>query len=116
MLAYHKFFLEEISMFELEALLLGLEPLTALTIGVGALVLAPVVGAIDSATGSKLSESTRSAAKTGMVMAFQAYDKAQHTLAEASESFQDLIAEAKSEMVTSMNKAEETAPREVTIG
>ena len=29
-------------MFELEALLLGLEPVTALTIGVGALLIAPV--------------------------------------------------------------------------
>jgi len=103
-------------MFELEALLLGLEPVTALTIGVGALVLAPIVGAIDSATGSKLSESTRSAAKTGMVWVFQAADQAQHAFAEASESFQDLVAEAKSEMTTSKNGSEETAPREVTIG
>lgn len=103
-------------MFELEALLLGLEPVTALTIGVGALVLAPLAGAIDAATGSNFSESTRSAAKTSMVWAFQAADKAQHTFAEASESFQDLMAEAKSEMMTVKNSAEETAPREVAIG
>jgi hypothetical protein len=103
-------------MFELEALLLGLEPVTALTIGVGALVLAPLVGAIDAATGNKLTESTRSAAKTGMVFAFQAADKAQHTFAEASESFQDLMAEAKADMITSKNGVEETVPREVAIG
>lgn len=29
---------------ELEALLLGLEPFTALAVGVGALILAPVIG------------------------------------------------------------------------
>jgi hypothetical protein len=103
-------------MFELEALLLGLEPVTAFTIGVGALVLAPLVGAIDAATGSKLSESTRSAAKTSLVWAFQAADQAQRTFAETSESFQDLMAEAKSEMIASTNGSEETAPREVTIG
>jgi hypothetical protein len=103
-------------MFELEALLLGLEPVTALTIGVGALVLAPLVGAIDSATGSKLADSARSAAKTGMVLSLQAFDKAQHTFAEASESFQDLIAEAKSEIVSAKTASENAIPHEVTIG
>ena len=103
-------------MFELEALLLGLEPVTALTIGVGALMLAPVAGAIDAATGSNLSEYTRSAAKTSMVWAFQAADKAQHTFAEASESFQDLMAEAKSEMMSAKSGSEETVPREVVLG
>jgi hypothetical protein len=103
-------------MLELEALLLGLEPVTALTIGVGALVLAPVVGAIDSMTGSTLSEGTRNIAKNGLVVAFEAFDKAQHAVAEASESVQDLIAEAKSEMNTSKNGSEDSIPREVTIG
>jgi len=103
-------------MFELEALLLGLEPVTALAIGVGALVLAPVMGAIDAATGGTLADNTRNAAKTGLVWAFQAADKAQHTLAEVSESVQDLLAEAKSEMQTAQNGTEDTSPREVTIG
>ncbi len=103
-------------MFELEALLLGLEPVTALTIGVGALLVAPVVGAIDSMTGGTASEGTRNIAKTGLVWAFEAFDKVQHTVAETSESVQDLIAEAKSEMHESKNGSEDTAPREVTIG
>ncbi len=103
-------------MLELEALLLGLEPVTALTVGVGALVLTPVVGVIDSMTGSNLSEGTRSAAKSGLVWAFESFDKAQHTFAEASESVQDLIAEARSEMNNSRDSAEESTPREVTIG
>jgi Protein of unknown function (DUF5132) len=104
---------------ELEALLLGLEPLTALAIGVGALAIAPVVGAIDSVTGHSLSESTRSIAKTGMIWAFEAFEKTQSAAAEAGESFQDLVAEAKAEMSAdkaSRNGSGEEAPREVTIG
>jgi hypothetical protein len=101
---------------ELEALLLGLEPMTAAAIGIGALILAPIVGAFDSATGHKLTETSRDAAKTGLVWAFEAYDKAQSTLAEASESFQDLVAEAKAERSTSQNGTVEIAPREVAIG
>jgi hypothetical protein len=98
---------------ELEALLLGLEPVTALTIGVGALLLAPAIGAVNSMTDNSVSETARNAAKTGLVWAFEAYDKTQQALAEANESFQDLIAEAKAEKVNS-NGAPDT-PREVTI-
>ena len=104
-------------MLELEALLLGLEPMTAAAIGIGALVIAPVVGAIDSMTGNTISEGTRSVAKTGLVWAFQAFDQVQSNVAEASESFQDLVAEAKSDMKSSSkNGAGEVPPREVTIG
>ncbi|MFH7030011.1 MAG: DUF5132 domain-containing protein [Heteroscytonema crispum UTEX LB 1556] len=103
-------------MFELEALLLGLEPMTAAVIGVGALVIAPVLGAVDAATGHNISESARSTAKTGLVWAFQAFDKAQSAAAEAGESFQDLIAEAKADMRSSKNGASDPSPREVTIG
>lgn len=103
-------------MFELEALLLGLEPMTAAVIGVGALAIAPIVGAVDAATGSNLSDSARSTAKTGLVWVFQAFDKVQASAAEASESFQDLIAEAKSDIKSSKNGTSEVAPREVTIG
>jgi len=103
-------------MFELEALLLGLEPVTALTIGVGALLVAPVVGVIDSMTGGNVGEGGRNVAKTGLVWAFEAFDKVQHTVAETSESVQDLIAEAKAEMHESKNGSEDAAPREVTIG
>jgi hypothetical protein len=103
-------------MFELEALFLGLEPVTALAVGAGALILVPVVSAVDSMTGSNMSESTRSVAKDGLVWAFEVFDKAQHAVAEASESVQDLIAEAKAEMTDSRNGSDEKAPREVTIG
>jgi hypothetical protein len=103
-------------MFELEALLLGLEPMTAAVIGVSALVLAPVIGAVDAATGHNLTDSARTTAKTGLIWAFQAFDKAQSTVAEAGESFQDLMAEAKADMRASNNGVSEASPREVTIG
>lgn len=104
-------------MFELETLLLGLEPITALTIGVGALLLAPAIGAVNSLTGNSISDSSRSAAKTGLIWVFEAFDHTQGAVAEAGESLQDLIAEAKSDRASQTkpkNGAMET-PREVSI-
>jgi len=103
-------------MFELEALLLGLEPMTAAAIGVGALCIAPVVGAIDSMTGHQLGETSKNVAKTGLIWSFEAFDKVQSTIAEANESFQDLVAEAKAERTSSKNGSAEVVPREVTVG
>lgn len=110
-------------MLELEALLLGLEPLTAAGIGLGALALAPVVGVVgsalgpDSAVGNSLSESSRSLAKTGLGWAFDVYDKTQSFVAESSESFQDLVAEAKTDLKKSKAKAEQSPmPHQVEIG
>ncbi len=100
---------------EFEALLLGIEPLTVLAVGIGAAAVAPVVGAVDSMTGHSLTESARTAAKQGLVWAFETYEKAQATMAEASESFQDLVAEARSEIITTKAEADSSEPREVTI-
>lgn len=102
-------------MFELEALLLGLEPVTALTIGVGALVLGPVIGAVNSMTGNSISDGARSAAKSGIGLAMEAFDKTQHFVAETGESFQDLIAEAKADRSKGKNGAADHSPREVSI-
>lgn len=99
---------------EWEALLLGLEPLTAAAIGVGVAATAPVLAAIDSATGSKFSESTRTAAKQGMVLAMQAFDTMQSAVAEAQESVQDLMAEAKNDLKQARQKAAENGGAEVT--
>jgi len=101
-------------MLELETLLLGLEPITALTIGAGALILVPAIGTIDSMTGNSFSDSARGVAKTGLVLALDTFDKGQRLIAEAGESFQDLVAEAKSERNKPTNGAPE-APREVSI-
>lgn len=90
--------------------------MTAAVIGVGALVAAPVVGAIDAATGGNLGEAAKTATKTGLIWTFQAFEQVQSTVAEASESFQDLVAEARSEMNSSQESTPEATPREVTIG
>lgn len=105
---------------EWEALLLGLEPLTAAAIGVGVAVAAPVVAAIDSATGSKLSESSRAIAKQGIVVALEAFDNAKSAIAEAQESMNDLMAEAKNDLQQAKEKAAENGgtkvqPQEVNI-
>lgn len=105
---------------EWEALLLGLEPLTAAAVGVGVAAAAPIVAAIDSATGSKFSESTRAVAKQGMVAAFQAFDTMQSAIAEAQESVSDLMAEAKLDLQQAKQKAAENGgakaqPQEVSI-
>ena len=103
-------------MLELEALLLGLEPITALGVGVGALILAPTIGAVGSAVGanaavgSSLTESSRSIAKTGLVWIFDAFDKTQAFFAEAGESFQDLVAEARTELNTAKSRAAQNSP------
>jgi hypothetical protein len=104
---------------EWEALLLGLEPLTAAAIGVGVAAIAPIVAAIDSATGSKLAESSRSIAKGGMVAVLQAFDEMQAAVAEAQESVQDLVAEAKNDLKQAQQKSDEnggaTQPQELEI-
>jgi hypothetical protein len=67
-------------------------------------------------TGNQLGDTSRNVAKTGLVWAFEAFDKAQSTVAEASESFQDLVAEAKAERKMSRNGTAEVTPHEVTVG
>lgn len=102
-------------MFELEALLLGLEPITALTVGIGALVLVPAISAVNSLTGNSLSDSAKSAAKGGLIFAFDAFDKAQSFVAETGESIQDLISEAKADRNQPKNGIAEHPAREVMI-
>ncbi|KGF71531.1 hypothetical protein DO97_17845 [Neosynechococcus sphagnicola sy1] len=106
---------------ELEALLLGAEPLTALAIGIGSLALAPVLGAAHALSSSgqpteildKLQENARTAAKNGIAWGMDAVEKTQVFLAEAGESLQDLVAEAKIERSGKVQTS--GAPQEVTI-
>lgn len=106
---------------ELQALLLGLEPMTALVIGVGALVLAPAIATVgtltaNSNTGDSIAESGRSVAKAGLVFGLDVLDKTQTFLAETAESFQDLLAEAKTDQAIAKAKAAENSfPHEVTL-
>jgi len=99
---------------ELEALLLGIEPIVALGVGIGALLIAPVIGSFaNPEIGKSVSDSGRSLTKNGIKLGFEALDKVQTTFAEASESFNDLFAEAKSEVEAKRNGAQ--LPREVEI-
>ncbi|MGK7873992.1 MAG: DUF5132 domain-containing protein [Xenococcaceae cyanobacterium] len=106
---------------EFEALLFGLEPAAALAAGLGALAITPVIAVVDSATGSNLSESTKDVAKKGLVWAMEVYDKTESTLAEAGESVQDLIAEARAEVNQGKNgdgkngDGKESSPKEIKI-
>ena len=109
---------------ELEALLLGLEPFTALAVGLGAVIIAPLVSSVGSALGKdsnfseSLSETTREATKKGIVWGFEVIESAQTIFSEAEESFRDLLADAKTEHLQKkdhIDKSEITQPREVEI-
>ncbi len=100
---------------EFEALLLGLEPLTALAIGVSAVILAPVVTSLGSALGKNdsnsqitesLTESTKEFTKKSLVWGFEALENAQTIFSEAEESFRDLLADAKTEHMQKKNQSE----------
>lgn len=108
---------------ELEALFLGIEPLTVLAVGIGAVILAPVVDAVSSAMGEdstklkeSLSESAREITKNSLVWGFETLENAQTIFAQAEESFRDLVADAKTEHVIKKTKSAENAePRDVEI-
>ncbi len=94
-----------------EALLLGLEPVTALAVGIGAVVLAPIITAVGSAMGDShlnesLSESARELTKKGLVLGFEAVEKAQATFAQAEEAFRDLVADAKLEHIVKQSHSD----------
>jgi hypothetical protein len=105
---------------EFEALLLGIEPLTALAVGVGAVVLAPVVSAVGTAVGDEklvesFSASARDLTKKSLMLGFEAFENAQGVFAEAQESFRDIVADAKAEQVAKHAQAEQKQPQEVEI-
>jgi len=105
---------------EFEALFLGLEPLTALAIGVGAVVLAPVVDVVGKAIGQEnmgapLAETARENTKKAIVWGMEAFENAQTVFAEAEESFQDLVADAKAERATKRSEAEKVEPHSIEI-
>ncbi len=90
-------------------LLFGLEPLTALAVGVGALVIVPVITAVGSVVGEPIADSGKNLAKTGLTWSFDVFDKTQSFFAETTESFEDLVAEAKADYIaTKKAKAQDT--------
>jgi hypothetical protein len=102
-------------------LLLGLEPITALAVGVGAVILAPVVNAVGSALGEdsskreSLSEAAREWTKNGLVWGFEAVENAQTIFAQAEESFKDLVSDAKVEYMMKKSNSQTVEPHQVEI-
>jgi hypothetical protein len=115
---------------EFEALLLGLEPATALFVGLSAVILKPVVDVVSQAVekdprlseslpkmGESLSESAKDAVKSSLVWGFETFENAQAAFAEAEESFRDLVADAKTEYVVKKSgvNSESVVPRDIQI-
>jgi len=106
---------------EFEALLLGIEPLTALAIGIGAVLLAPVADVAVKAVGQdpklveSFSESAKEATKAALVWGMEAMENAQSVFAEAEESFRDMVADAKAEHLAKKPAVDPIEPREVEI-
>jgi hypothetical protein len=122
----------------LETILFGIEPVTALVVGVGALLLAPVIGSVGSAIAhsdqgssaeagtnpvteavNSASESLYGLAKNAVAWGLGVAEGAQATVAEANQSFQDLVAEARAEYENRQAEApttqEAASPKEVEI-
>ncbi|MCA2552481.1 MAG: DUF5132 domain-containing protein [Microcystis sp. M04BS1] len=91
--------------------LLGIEPIFALGVGLAALAIAPAIGALsNSETGEKVAETGRDMTKQGIKWGAEAADTVQTYLAEASESWNDLVAEAQAEIRTA-KKAKATSEK-----
>lgn len=86
-------------------------------LGAGAvtvLVAAPIIGAVvNPELGKSISDSGRNLIKGGLKLGMEATEKLQSSFAEATESWNDLVAEAQSEI--NMKKASEQPPQEVEI-
>jgi hypothetical protein len=102
--------------------LIGLEPLTALAVGVGAVILAPVVNLVGKAveqdpnqSGEAVSDFARKWTKDALVQGFEIVENVQTFYAQAEESFKDLVSDAKVEHVAKKVKPESVEPREVKI-
>lgn len=101
---------------DLEALLLGMEPVAALGVGIAALALAPLIGALGkSEVGKSLEDSGRELTKSGIKWGLETFEKVQETVAEAGESWNDLVAEARSEARNAKNSAKSDPPTEIEI-
>ena len=112
---------------ELEALLLGIEPLTAVAVGVGAVILAPVVNAASSAmkdsklgealseSASELTKSAKELTKDGLIWGFEAFENAQATYAQAEEAFRDLVADAKVDHMGKKSESKTAEPQKIEI-
>ncbi len=99
--------------------LLAIEPLTALVVAAGVVIIAPLVSVLgkDSNLVESVSQSARDFTKNALAVGMEATENAQTAIAQAQESFQDIVAEAKAEQLAkkSAENAEKVEPHEVTI-
>ncbi|ACK68686.1 hypothetical protein PCC7424_0218 [Gloeothece citriformis PCC 7424] len=79
----------------------------------GLLILAPVVGLLNPQVGKAMTDSGRNLAKTGIKFGIDASEKIQRSIAEAGQSWEDLVAEAKSEK--ELDKNSNNSPQTVEI-
>jgi len=111
---------------ELEVLLAGLEPVTALAVGLGAFILTPIVSSVGASLGKgkdanlneSLTEGVREVTVQGIVWGFEVIDNAQTIFSEAEESFRDMLADAKTKHLLKKNPSENDNgryPQEVDI-
>ena len=103
---------------DLEALLLGIEPVTVLTVGIAAVVLAPVARAVGSVVvgsniGESVSASAREFTKNGLVLGFDALDNLPTAFAETQAAFRDVFAEAMVEHMANKSKPQTAEPRRI---
>lgn len=73
------------------------DPIKTIAIGVGAVILAPTVASL-------LKPVVKATIKTGVIL----YQKTKETIAETSEQIEDLVAEAKAEVLAESEKKQET--------
>lgn len=79
--------------------LLGIEPVVALGVGLGALAIAPVISVLSNTeTGQKVADTGRDLTKQGLKWGIETADNVQSYFAEASESWNDMVAEAQAEI------------------
>lgn len=84
-------------------------------IGVAALlVLGSVVGLANSEAGKAIADTGKNAAKSGIKLGMEAREKIQATFAEAGQSWQDLVAEAKAETEAARNTSRISSAAEET--
>lgn len=88
---------------EFEALLFGVEPVTALAVGVAAVILTPIIKELGSTIGSviksselgkSVSESAKDVAKESLVLSMGAIDNLQFAYSQGQETIRDVVVDA----------------------
>ncbi len=101
---------------DFEALLLGIEPVAAFGLGAAAIAIGSTLSLLgNTEAGQSITESGRDLTKQGIKWGIDTFEKVQGNIAEAGESWNDLVAEAQSEIRASQNSKVAPEPKEVNI-